>query len=255
MMTLPTFIGIGAQRGGSTWLYEMLSKHPDIFLTSQKELHFFDEKPDFTGYQGLGKPGRPYYYDMESRKDWQWYEKQFEAGVAYKCRGEITPYYAVLSDQRVAFMARKLPDLKIIYSLRNPVQRAWSGFRLFWFSSGQRKEAQLNEDVLLKTIMHPAKLIHGNYILNMGVYEKCFPKERILYLFYDDIVLKPETVLQKVYRFLKVDSAPPEQPAMREKINSTSPLEMPPRVKSVLENYYADQESFIRQRFNRSLVY
>jgi hypothetical protein len=203
-MCLPNFLGIGAQRAGTTWLYKMLSRHPEIFLSAQKELHFFDEKPDFSDYEGLGNPGQPFYYDMKSSTHWLWYQEQFKQGSDYKARGEITPFYSTLSEQRVDLIYRKLPYLKIIYIIRNPVQRAWSGFRLFWFLETKHQECNLETDILLKTIMYPAKLIHGDFQRNTNIYEKIFSTENILYLFYDDILQNPQIVLKQVCTFLGV---------------------------------------------------
>ena len=254
-MTLPTFICIGAQRAGTTWLYEMLAQHPDIYLPAVKELHFFDEKPDFSDYQGLGNPGRRFYYDLNSPAHWRWYQKQFKRGADVKARGEITPFYATLSAQRVAFIAEKLPELKIIYIIRNPVQRAWSGFRLFWFLETKHRECHLDADIIEKTIMYPAKLIHGNYQRNINTYEKTFTHNKILYLFYDDIITEPLGFLEKVYSFLDVHSRPINTTNMMKRVNNAPNIEMPESVFRALSEYYADQFVFIQTRFNRILEY
>src|SRR5512144_852419 len=69
---LPTFIGIGAQRAGTTWAYNCLAEHPDVFMTRKKELHFFYVNYD----RGL-----------------EWYKAQFRDAGTRTARGEITPDY------------------------------------------------------------------------------------------------------------------------------------------------------------------
>jgi Sulfotransferase family len=78
---LPTFIGLGAQRAGTTWVYNCLVEHPEVFMTKKKELHFF-----YVNY-GCGLA---------------WYESQFTDAAGAKARGEMTPdymYYEVAKDE------------------------------------------------------------------------------------------------------------------------------------------------------------
>jgi hypothetical protein len=110
-MTLPSFVGIGVPRAGTSWLHELLHAHPDIYMPSRRrELNFFD-----------------LYYD----RGVAWYEKFFppksEAG-RYRAIGEITPYYfyGAACPVRMA----QLPVGKLLLILRNPVDRAWSWYAL-----------------------------------------------------------------------------------------------------------------------------
>jgi hypothetical protein len=254
-MTGPDFLGIGAQRAGTTWLHHRLSRHPDIFLPAAKELHFFDEKPDLSGYQGLGQPGRPFYYNLNSPEEWEWYRRQFEPGAGFKVRGEMTPYYATLSEPRVALIASRMPRLKIIYTLRNPVQRAWSGFRLFWFLEKKNQGCHLETELIQKTIMHPAKLIHGDYQRNIAVWEKHFSPGQILYLFFDDLVESPQAVMNKVFEFLGVPPVPQDPAEIGRDFNRAPALEMPGAIAAGLAEYYAGQARYIEHRFGRTLKY
>jgi hypothetical protein len=254
-MTLPNFLCIGAQRAGTTWLYKILSRHPDIFLSAQKELHFFDEQQDFSTYEGLGTPGRPFFYDMRSSADWRWYEDQFREAGKQGIRGEITPFYATLSGERVGLIARELLGLRIIYIIRNPVKRAWSGFRLFWFLQTKHQDCNLHPGVIEKTIMYPAKLIHGNYSRNTSVWEKWLRENRILYLFYDDIVEKPREVLDQAFSFLQVAPLQIEVADLAERVNVAPDASMPEPIERALANYYTDQVEFIKVKFGRVLQY
>lgn len=106
----PTFLGIGAQKAGTTWLHAMLALHPDVGMPQQKELHFWDrETPDA---DSIGR-----YLDRFTTL----------RGTAH---GEITPSYAILPPERIALIRRHLPDLALLYVLRDPVERAWSHARM-----------------------------------------------------------------------------------------------------------------------------
>ena len=101
----PDFLGIGAQKAGTTWLYENLRRHPQMYLPNTKEIHYFDW----------------YFY-----KSIHWYCKHFMAVEKNKLKGEITPCYSTLSENKIKLIHKINPQLKIILILRNPIERAWS---------------------------------------------------------------------------------------------------------------------------------
>jgi len=109
---LPTFLGIGVPRAGTTWLHELLTTHPEVYLPAQrKEIHFYNR-----------------YYDRGLR----WYEGFFPATIEnghYRAIGEITPayFYHPRCMERIA----QTPSVsRVILMLRNPVERAYSYYGL-----------------------------------------------------------------------------------------------------------------------------
>ena len=106
-----TFLIAGVQKGGTTALFDYLGDYTDVALPSEKELHFFDdealdwERPDYGAYHALfPKPdGRP-------------------------C-GEASPIYSYWPGA-LARIAAYNPAIKLILLLRDPVQRAWSHWRM-----------------------------------------------------------------------------------------------------------------------------
>src|SRR5438046_4720334 len=90
---LPTFVGIGSMRCGSTWLYEVLKCHPDIRMSDCKEMSFF-------------------FMRQMLQHDLGWYEAHFEpedGGEPKPVRGEISPLYARLKAWQVNRIAALLP--------------------------------------------------------------------------------------------------------------------------------------------------
>ncbi|MGK7895653.1 MAG: sulfotransferase, partial [Xenococcus sp. (in: cyanobacteria)] len=153
----PNFICIGAERSGSTWLYKNLKKHPEIWLPPVKEIHYFDEKEKlgsvniwqrfFDKNSSLNRRWRRilknqlakqlendsfdyqnikwyFNYFFRPRND-QWYASLFQPDSRQKT-GDITPAYSTLGIKSVAHIHKLMPDVKIIFILRNPMQRAWS---------------------------------------------------------------------------------------------------------------------------------
>ena len=116
MRGLPDFVIIGAQKSGTTSLYNFIIKHPTIAPASQRELHYF------SGQYRFGE---------------QWYRSNFPTNLSrryfYKktkqklLSGEASPTYMfhpIASDR----MKNILPDIKLIAILRNPVDRAYSQY-------------------------------------------------------------------------------------------------------------------------------
>ena len=98
------FLGIGAQKAGTTWLFSMLSRHPDLSFPAGKEIHFWDQQHD----RGI-----------------DWYRNLF-ASDTQRLEGEITPAYAILAPELIRDCHAHFPHVRLIYLIRNPIERAWS---------------------------------------------------------------------------------------------------------------------------------
>ena len=189
------FIGIGAPKSGSTWLGKVLTEHPQILFSSQKsrkELHFFNSQ-DIWGDDG---PGRFNNYD----KGIDWYLDQFPPAQKNHIRGEFTISY--MSDPTVHKRIKSyFPNVKIIATLRNPVDMVYSLFR--YFENG----AILNiPDTFETTIKSGIFLDKGFYFKHLSNFFESFPKKNIHIILHDDINKDPTKVVKDLYRFLNVDA-------------------------------------------------
>jgi glycosyltransferase involved in cell wall biosynthesis len=171
------FAGIGPQRTATTWLYEMLSRHPSIaFPGGVKETKFFDER---------------------FQKGLAWFERHFADAAPGQIRGEIAPTYFD-DDAARARLKRAFPDLKVIVNLRNPVDRAFSLYRLELMKgrvSGGFKEAAAKNSRIITS---------GHYARYCPRWEAEFGRDRVLYLVHEDISADPAAVLDCVYDFIGV---------------------------------------------------
>jgi len=194
-MTFPTFLGIGAEKCGTTWLHELLSTHPDIYLpTLRKEVHFFDR-----------------YYE----RGVQWYEQFFPAEMQakqYKAIGEITPYYIHCAEcpERIA----QMPSVEqVILMVRNPVKRAYSHYwhrvRIDCFNGSF-------EDFLDAT---PQAIQWGIYSQSLINYLAFFAKRQILILIFEKAVTDVNYAKYTLANFLNVDVARFPSDVGKEKVN------------------------------------
>ena len=167
--THPAFLGIGAQRAATTWVYACLRAHPEVFLPESKELHYFDE-----------------HYERGA----DWYASHFPTGGHGRVLGEITPSY--LHAEGVAErIARDLPDAKLFVILREPVSRARSGFELFRSDFGESsfEEACSPDSALVGRSLYAERL---------ETYFSLFERSRVLVLLHDDIRSRPEWSLEQI---------------------------------------------------------
>lgn len=157
-----TFIGIGAQKCASTWLYGVLAQCPDVQLSDEKEVDFFS-----------------YYFD----RGYEWYERHFSSSEPRRHRGEISPSYFIhpaAADRAAAYNA----DLHILVTLRDPVERAYSN-HLHEVRKGHISGSNLVFETALDN--NPLYLEQGNYAQHLSAWRAAFPETQIHILFQEDI--------------------------------------------------------------------
>jgi len=175
----PDFIGIGAMRCGTTWIADKIRKHPEVFMPEIfKELHFFDQ----------------FYY-----KGIEWFELNFNKKEKSQIAGEFTPKY--LRDEKVPYLIKKhYPNSKLIISIRNPIERAFSHYNFLQKNKGIKSDFynslfDKNYEIL----------IAGLYGEQIQTYLKLFPQNNIHIIFFEDIISNPKDVVKKLYAFLEID--------------------------------------------------
>ena len=251
----PDFMCIGAPRAATTWLHKQLSPHPQVFLPRRKEIHFYDESRDD------GMPDRAdlrwresFYFDVARPGHLRWYWHQFR-GAGDRLAGDITPLYSTLSQARIRQIHAQIPALRIIYILRNPVERAWSGLRKsVWYQKGSDYLGSMPDDWLLRQVTHPDVLLRGDDPQAIVNWESVFPAERFLYLFHDDVESDPEAVLRQVCGFLGIAAPAGSARAGRTgRVNAAPASEMPELVLAALCRHYRPQIRILEARFQRDL--
>lgn len=195
---VPNFLGIGAQKSGTTWLHCMLIQHPDIYLPkTQKELHFFDNEK---------------YY----RQGIDYYQSYFSSVSGETAVGEITPGYLwadqTLRDtypiapfrfttpQRVQELLGK--DIKLIVILRNPVLRAVSAY----FHHLKRNRLSYNDSIL--DIGQKMGILHmGFYYKNLKNWLDYFSLKNFHIATFESMKKDKDAYLKSIFNFLGVDDS------------------------------------------------
>ncbi|MCP5022399.1 MAG: sulfotransferase domain-containing protein [bacterium] len=185
----PDFLGIGAQKAGTTWLHENLSRHPEVFLPKAKELHFFDANY----HRGMAR-----------------YRSYFRKHTDKLC-GEITPAYGHLPAQRIKVIHDANPGLKLILLLRHPAQRAWSGATMDLAERRGRAASDVPLHEFETFLRSPKSIQRSSYINIIDSWTAQFPEEQLFIGFYEDIIIRPVELFRQVLRHIGAnDNIQPE---------------------------------------------
>lgn len=178
---LPTFLFIGPPKSGSTWLYEVLIQHPDVFVPTLKDLYFFDRHYD----RGL-----------------PWYSKQFAGSESHAAVGEISHDYIYCSDacERIA---RDLPDVKLITMLREPSDRAISHYKY------SKRFGNADGSFCQAVRQNPAILERGLYGKYLQPYFDSFSPDQLGVFFFNDLKSDAHGLATEIFRFIGVDPQVP----------------------------------------------
>lgn len=273
----PDFLCIGAHKAGTTWLHARLAQHPQIWLPPKKELHYFDRavsrypSPSYLSCSrgllgrafGTSLPNRQYRKEIakagldvlrsRSLTELRWYKRFFlgahddnwyqslfpqDPGMV---AGEITPAYSMLLEEDVEHVHALLPAAKVLFVLRDPVERTWSAIR---YQEGRYKKldgltSRLTSEELLKLVASRAYSMKSDYVGTIRRWSKYYPKEQFRTCFFDDLRDRPGDFLSGVLGFLGVDAkrmADADQ--LGERINSSSSVPIPVEFRDVLYRHF-----------------
>src|SRR5271154_456968 len=186
-LRLPDFIGIGPPRTGTTWLYEVLKGH--VGLPQRiKEIQFFKWHYE----QGL-----------------PWYASHFRNCPPGLPVGEICPVYFNFAQARER-IASDLPECKIVCSVRDPVERLYSHYRMLRAYSGLRSFEESLETV-------PDLIESSRYVSHIRAWRKSFGTDRVLILVYDDLAADPQRFVDLVSKFIRIPRTNITLAALRDK--------------------------------------
>jgi len=179
--SLPNLVVIGGAKTGSTSLHYYLSRHPDVFMSSEKEVRFFSD---------------------HFKKGADWYRSHFRHAGAFAIRGETSPQYTAFPQVTGVpeRMHGLIPDAKLIYIVRDPLVRMWSHFA---FVTPVSDPEEFRHAL---TPLDTNPFVAGSrQCLQLEQYLPYFPLEQILVLTYAELRHNRRETLARVFRFLEVE--------------------------------------------------
>lgn len=175
---MPDFFIIGAAKSGTTTLYKYLCRHPKVFMSTPKEMSYFSKDEVFE--RGV-----------------QWYANLFADAKSTQICGEASTTYSrwPLYEKTVERLYAAQPDAKLIYLLRNPVDRAFS-----FYAHRMRENVTTSFEAFLEST--PEAIDSGRYMTQIQQYLEVFPEKQLHLLFTSDMREDPQATLASAGQFL-----------------------------------------------------
>jgi hypothetical protein len=186
MSKLPNFIVIGGVRCGTTSLHYYLGLHPEISVSREKELDFFIEQRNW-------------------RKGPEWYKAQFHTTAGVKAWGECSPNYTVFPHWAGVpeKMHALLPDARLIYILRDPLERRLSHY----LNALDLDVAPADINAAVSDFETSRFVLASRQCFQLEQFLKYYPLSRILLLTHEDLAKKRRETLGTIFRFLGVNDS------------------------------------------------
>lgn len=195
-MRLPDFLIIGAAKSGTTALARYLDQHPGIFVCPMKETDFF-------GFDPVAPPPGRLWDDARHTfpvRTLPQYAALFAEAGAARLAGEASPLY-LESPLAAGRIRATIPEVRLVAVLRNPVDRAWSGYLM---NVLQNRERELSPAHALGPDSHYVQV--GFYAAQVRRYLDLFPRDQLRVYLHDDLTADPAGLMRDLFGFLGADA-------------------------------------------------
>lgn len=284
------FIGIGAQKAGTTWVYLRLKELPDFSFPLVRDIHYFDRNKEYPSANTLNET-----LVLKRLKDIQWVRKSLIKilnnmlkGNIIKAKwlikwyymnytdnwylslfkginkltGEFTPSYSFLKASDIKRIYKIAPHVKLVFIIRNPIERAWSQYRFQFISPSKKNEYhytskkqkhQYNSDNIeniIKFIDSKQQELRSNYVKTLYNYTNIYPKNQILIGFYDAIIDSPDELIRSVVGHIGGDINNVNLYCKLHQKNNVSPnIDIPEKIFDHLKKKYYDDIKVLSELF------
>jgi hypothetical protein len=275
-MQKPDFLCIGAQKGGTTWLYHVLRENPDVWLGPFKEYQFFNAlfvKGDtWVGWHVRTAVQNAIRYsiadvrgnnfdldylryltniaDEKTMFTEDWYRYIFSRG-GEKVKGDITPGYCSIPAEGVDYVLRTQGALPIIFLIRDPVSRTLSQLRMN--ISRSKSGPPTTREQWDKLIANAEVAVRSNYRSAIDTWLARYPERKMLFIPYGDIARDPTEVLRQIERHIGVGAHQTYAKAA-ERVHEGKKVEMPKYVTEMIRQQSKPQYDYLEQTLGKAFV-
>lgn len=248
------FLSVGAMKAGTTWLYEQLKDHPEIYFTPEKEIHYFANKVGIENQLNhrnrilklksvmeKNAKGNPmfisqnlddiYWYANYARAkeiDNEWYKSLFTLNIDRKYCADFSNLYCQMPKEGWDNVRQTGKNIKVIYTLRDPLARLWSHYK-FHMKWVNREDEALEvgfehfKDLLDKNFFW----INAEYTRNYKLLKENLKDDELMILYFEDFRKDPTKMLSEVQKFLNIEEIIPETKNLEKKVNKTKDFKIP----------------------------
>ncbi|AKM10075.1 sulfotransferase [Croceicoccus naphthovorans] len=255
----PSFLGVGPEKTGTTWVHAQLSEPSDVWLPPEKELRYFNMVREVPGdnwlqrFSVMNDPRRSRYraYLRRRIKHWlthplypirdtrqfrwdcdfvfrehddDWYRTTF-ADRDEQVVGEVSPQYFFMTDEMVAHAASVAPEARVLVTLRHPVDWIWSFAR--WFA---RLGYIANDEQAMWRFIEQQRG-RSSFATALDRWRAYFP-DRVQVMFFDDLVADPWDFYCRLCTWLEIEPDQSQKPLVSKVVN-------PGRANNLPEGWHA----------------
>ena len=270
----PHFLVIGAHKSATVWVYAMLKKNPEIYLTPLNEIHYFDRSDAYASpnisKRFLNRWWRRSFKKLITSKDrktrfWffkylfgvyndRWYVSLFSDAKANAKCGEVTPSYSMLEVEDIQKVYKINPDMKIIFMMRNPIERAWSGF-LHSLKVGNRNYEEMSESNVISELRSESNVKRGDYLKTIDNWTSVFPEKQFQIFYFEDVVQRPKQMLQDMFAFIGVsDDLAWHTIELHKKIHESQKMPLPEKYREFLQSLHNKKIQLLYDRVQSPII-
>jgi len=248
------FLSVGAMKAGTTWLYEQLKDHSDIFFTPEKEIHYFANKVGIENQLNHRKriiklketmercsKGNPkfisenlddiYWYANYARQkeiDNEWYESLFSLNTENKFCADFSNLYCQMNKNGWENVRKTAKNIKVIYTLRDPLERLWSHYKFHMKWVNREDEALEAGFEHFKNLLDQHFFwVNAEYAKNYKLLKQSLKDDELMILYFEDFREDPVKMLLEVQEFLGVEKIVPDTKKLEKKVNKTKEFDIP----------------------------
>lgn len=267
---------VGAQKGGTTWLFNRLSAHAKMRQAIDKEMHYFstvhngsmlgprgkanlmrkmiEKRPGqvmkYIRAQATGEEMSPEMHRIFRPMDDNWYKDAFVGSGKYSM--DFTPAYAMLPDEGHDHIKRISDNQKVIFIMREPLDRALSAVRYMFKTNGlDIKTASVDEIMTMARV--PAIIGRSEYVKTVEMLERHYAPENLKILFYEKMMAEKSETVSEICDWLELIRLDLPEEEMNRRDNATNAFDLPVEVVNMLAESLAETRTKIEEKFSQAV--
>jgi len=241
-------------KAGTTWLYEQLKDHPEIHFTPEKEIHYFANKVGIENQLNHRKriiklketmercaKGNPkfisenlddiYWYANYARQkeiDNEWYESLFFLNTENKFCADFSNLYCQMDKDGWDNVRKTAKNIKVIYTLRDPLERLWSHYKFHMKWVNREDEAlEVGFEHFKNLLDQHFFWVNAEYAKNYKLLKQSLKDDELMILYFEDFREDPVKMLLEVQEFLGLEKIVPDTKKLEKKVNKTKEFDIP----------------------------